>query len=340
MKKYSLLFVEGSFSLRQRLTEALKGHPELEVMDFSPAENKTIQILKSFIPSAVVCNAEFLTKDFIRWLSPFFSSGEVALLVYGELPPECMSLVGKNLSGSFSDFITLRNAEKEAVETFVLTILSKLKFFHPAAQIQTESRQKQELIPATKIIAIGASAGGPRVIKSILSRIPSNLNAGVVIAQHIPDEFASSLVKSLALESALPVLEAKDGLNIFNGHVYVAPGKSHLKVLKSIRGGGVCSVIPSDSGQIVKPSIDYLFTSLPHIYKKNVVGVVLTGIGQDGMIGMEALKKAGAKTILQDEATSMIYGMPKAVLSKVAVNFILPFPQIPGVALRLISEMD
>lgn len=339
MKKFSLLFVEGSFSVRQGLTDAIKGHPELEAMDFSPSEHKTIQILKSFIPSALVCNAEFLTRDFIRWLSPFFSSVEVALLVYGETPPECMSILGKNLSGSFSDFIPLKNTEKETIESFVLTLATKLNLFHPVFHTQTDSRQGKELTPASRIIAIGASAGGPRVIKSILNRLPKDLNAGVVIAQHIPDEFASSFVKSLGLESPLPVLEAKEGLNIFNGHVYVAPGKSHLKVFKSIRGGGVCSIVPAEPGQIVKPSIDYLFESLPLVFKKKIVGIVLTGMGHDGMKGMEALKNAGAKTIIQDEATSMIFGMPGAVLSKVSVDHVLSFPKIPSVALRLISEM-
>ena len=339
MRKFSLLFVEGSFQLRQRMTEVLKLHPELDVMDFSPAEHKTIQILKSFIPSAVVCNAEFLTKDFIRWLAPFFSSGEVALIVYGDFPPESMSLIGKNLPGVFFDFIPLRNSETSSVENFALTLSSKLNFFHPASQGASESRQIQELIPATKILAIGASAGGPRVIKSILNRLPRDLNAGVVIVQHIPDEFASSFVKSLAMESPLPVLEAKEGINIFNNHVYVAPGKAHLKVLKSIRGGGVCSISALSPSDVIKPSIDILFTSLPHVYKNRIVGMVLTGMGDDGMIGMETLKKAGAKTIIQDEATSMIYGMPKAVLSRVSVDYVLSFPQIPSVAMRLISEM-
>lgn len=339
MKKFSLLFVEGSCLVRQRMTEIIKHYSELDVMDFSPAESKTIQILKSFIPSAVVCNAEFLTRDFIRWLAPFFSSGEVALFVYGEAPPECMNLISKNLPGSFSDFIPLKNGENGSIETFLLTLSSKLNFFHPASQGQAGSRPVKNLTPATRIIAIGASAGGPRIIKSILNRLPKDLDAGVMIVQHIPDEFSSSFVKSLAIESSLPVMEAKDGMNIFNAQVYVAPGKFNLKVLKSIRGGGVCSVFPAKPGQVVRPSIDYLFDSLPPVYRNRVVGMVLTGMGDDGMIGMEALKKGGAKTIIQDEATSLIYGMPGAVLSKVSVDYVLPFPQIPSVALRLISEM-
>lgn len=339
MKKFSLLVIEGSFSVRQHMSDVLKNHPELDVMDFSTSEHKTIQILKAFIPSAIVCNREFITRDFIRWLAPFFSSGEVSLLVYGDTPPECMNSAAKNLSGSFTDFIPLKNAEKETIENLVLTLSTKLNLFHPLSKEPVSTKKTTDLVPALKVIAIGASAGGPRVIKSILSHLPADLNAGVVIAQHIPDEFASSLVKSLTIESPLPVLEAKDGLNIFNGHVYVAPGKSHLKVLRSMRGGGVCSIVPANPQQVVKPSIDYLFDSLPHIYKNKIVGIILTGMGDDGMIGMETLKKAGAKTIIQDEATSMIYGMPGAVLSKVSVDHVLSFPAIPSVALRLISEM-
>src|SRR5690606_33750859 len=159
-----------------------------------------------------------------------------------------------------------------------------------------------------RIIAIGASTGGTEAIKAVLTKLPAD-SPGVLVAQHIPKAFSASFARRLNDLSALNVAEAEDGQQVLAGHVYIAPGDRHLMLVRD----GARYVCRLDDGAPVnrhKPSVDVLFQSVARSAAQNAIGVILTGMGRDGARGLKEMRDAGSRTIAQDEATSVVWGMP------------------------------
>jgi two-component system response regulator WspF len=179
---------------------------------------------------------------------------------------------------------------------------------------------------APRLIAIGCSTGGPRALAAILSRLPGNLDAGIVVAQHVDARFAGGLAEWLREQSRLPVMVAKEGVMPEPGVVYLAETDDHL-VLGENR---LFHYTPEPANNPYRPSVDTLLFSLERNWPKKGVGALLTGIGRDGARGLLALRRAGWFTIAQDERTSVIYGMPKAAVELDAASAILPLEDIAG----------
>src|SRR5262249_14635656 len=171
----------------------------------------------------------------------------------------------------------------------------------------------QKLRTTDRIIAIGASTGGTEAIKDVLIQCPAD-TPGIVIAQHIPKAFSTPVAKRSHSCSPMTVYEAEDGQQILPGHVYIAPGDRHLLVVRD----GARYVCRLDDGLPVnrhKPSVDVLFRSVAQQAGANAIGVILTGMGKDGALGLKEMRDAGSPTIAQDEATSVVWGMPGEAVS-------------------------
>ncbi len=178
-----------------------------------------------------------------------------------------------------------------------------------------------------RVIAVGASTGGVQTFETLLTALPNTLGAGIVLVQHMPAGFTATLAARLAKMSGFDVIEARDGDRVFPGRVLVAPGGRHMQLRRS----GAQYLVEVKDGPLVnhhKPSVDVLFRSVAQCAGRNAVGVVLTGMGDDGARGLLAMRQAGAQTIAQDEATSVVYGMPKAAFELGAVEEVLPLPQM------------
>lgn len=177
------------------------------------------------------------------------------------------------------------------------------------------------------IVAIGASTGGPQALSQVLAALPADFPAAVLVAQHVDEQFAPGLASWLQHHSPLPVSIAKDGERVAAGRVYLAGSNDHL-VYERSGDGGVLRYTPHPRETAYRPSVDALFNSLAHSHRAPRVGVLLTGMGRDGGEGLLALRHAGALTIAQDQATSIVYGMPKAAADLKAAMEILPLPAI------------
>jgi two-component system, chemotaxis family, protein-glutamate methylesterase/glutaminase len=178
-------------------------------------------------------------------------------------------------------------------------------------------------------IAIGASTGGPVAIQEVLSTIPANFNHGIVVVIHMPKAFTGPFAERLNSKCALPVKEAADGDLLLPRHVLVAPGGRHVTFVRKGSGITVQTVsIDNYPRYVYIPSIDIMMTSLAEVSKGALLGVILTGMGSDGLNGMRCIKEKGGTTLVQDKATSTIYGMPKACIEAGIADEVLPLDRI------------
>ena len=192
------------------------------------------------------------------------------------------------------------------------------------------SRDAGRADPARAVVVIAASTGGPKALSEVVSHLPNSLNAAILVVQHMPDDFLRSLARRLSQLGSMPVSVASDNEPVLSGRVYLAPGNRHMSVvmehgLPRIRtegGPAICGV---------RPSADPLFTSAASAFRENVVGVVLTGMGRDGAEGLRAIRAAGGGAIVQDRASSIIYGMPRAALAAAGADRVVA-PRLVGAA--------
>lgn len=184
-----------------------------------------------------------------------------------------------------------------------------------------------------KVVAIGASTGGTEALASVLSSLPAN-SPGIVIVQHMPELFTRSFAERLNNLSAVSVKEAEDGDTVSPGRALLAPGNKHMLLKRS----GASYYVQVKSGPLVgrhRPSVDVLFKSVAQFAGANAVGVIMTGMGADGSDGLRDMHNNGAKTIAQDEASCVVFGMPKEAIVKGGVDHVAPLSRIPQMILQL-----
>ena len=204
------------------------------------------------------------------------------------------------------------------------------------AVIQKQTTPARHFKTTDKIIAIGASTGGTEAIKEVLMRLPATC-PGIVISQHIPAAFSEPFANRMNSVSQMTVFHAQDGQQILPGHVYIAPGDKHLLVERD----GARYVVRLNDGPPVnrhKPSVDVMFRSVAQNCGINAVGLILTGMGADGAMGLKEIQEAGAPTIAQDQKTSVVWGMPGEAVKLGAADKILPLEAIPKQILEMVSR--
>lgn len=189
---------------------------------------------------------------------------------------------------------------------------------------------------ATRVVAIATSTGGPRALAEVLAGLPRDLDAAVLVVQHMPAGFTRTLAQRLDAICPLPVAEAEEGVRITHGRVLLAPGGLHMRVVAQ-QGGHVVALDESPPIWGVRPSADPLFRSLAAEFPAATVGVVLTGMGRDGADGLRAIRVAGGKGVVQDRATSTIYGMPQAAMQIAGADRVSPLAGVAGAIVELVA---
>ncbi len=186
-----------------------------------------------------------------------------------------------------------------------------------------------------QIVAIGVSTGGPKALAEIIPDFPSDFPVPVLIVQHMPKGFTAEFAKSLNAKSQITVKEGEDGEAVRTGTAYIAPGGTHMKISQGA-SGKIIRITDDPPENNCKPSVDYCFRSVCNIYGKHTLAVVLTGMGRDGTTGSQLLHKSGARIIVQDEATSVVFGMQKEVIDAGAADNIYPLQKISSVISQLV----
>lgn len=216
------------------------------------------------------------------------------------------------------------------------------------ARLRTLRRTPARAIPArapsasgkcTRVIVIASSTGGPRALAEVIPSLPGDLGAAVLVVQHMPKDFTRSLAERLHSSSALPVAEAVDSELLRSNHVYMAPGGLHMTVEDS-PGGCVIRLAHSAPIWGVRPAADLLLKSAARVFGQSAIGVILTGMGHDGAEGLKAIRAAGGVGVVQDESSSLIYGMPQAALLAGGADRIVPLTEIANVLLELTRRQE
>lgn len=163
-----------------------------------------------------------------------------------------------------------------------------------------------------EVVAIGASTGGPGLLRQMISDLPADLPFPILIAQHLPPAFTLQLSQQMAGDSALMVVHAEEGMDVLPGVVYVAPGRVHMRVKRNARKKPIIEISDEPQGLYFKPSVDELLTSVASVYGRHSLGVIMTGIGHDGRQGAAAIKQQGGVIVTQSQSTCSVYGMPRS----------------------------
>lgn len=332
--KVRVVIVDDSALMRQLLSSCLSADPEIEVVGTAADPIEARDMIKALNPDVITLDVEMPRMDGVTFLRKIMTLRPMPVVMISTLTQAGAEVTLEALEIGAIDFIAKPTKDIGTVMTELAGELqAKVK---TAARVRVRARQFEQKPPkpkpvignlsSKKIVTIGASTGGVEALKAVLIHLPANCPP-ILITQHMPERFTASFARRLNNECAMTVTEACHGDAVEPGHVYIAPGARHLELAKS-SGKFVCRLTddPPVSGH--RPSVDVLFRSAAKIAGPDIVGVILTGMGKDGSEGMVQLRQAGATTIGQDEASSLIYGMPRVAFERGAVQRQYPLHDI------------
>ncbi|HSW14196.1 MAG TPA: chemotaxis response regulator protein-glutamate methylesterase [Solimonas sp.] len=332
------LVVDDSALVRSLLTEILSGDPEIEVVGTACDPYVARDKIKQLRPDVLTLDVEMPRMDGLTFLENLMRLHPLPVLMVSSLTERGAEITLQALELGAVDFVTKPKIDvAHGLQEYAEELRAKLKAVARARPrgpggarpaVQTAPRRATPFRTTERLIAIGASTGGTEAIKAVLEQMPPDAPA-VVITQHIPPAFSRPFAERMDRSSAMSVCEAADGQLIVPGHAYIAPGGRHLTV---VRDGAryVCRLNDAPPENRHRPSVDVLFRSVAKNAGKNAVGAILTGMGDDGARGLLELRQAGAHTLAQDEATSVVWGMPGSAVKLNAPEQVLPLERIAG----------
>jgi len=345
--KIRVLIVDDSAVIRHLLTEILNQAGDIEVVGTAHDPIFAAHKIKALSPDVITLDIEMPRMDGLAFLEELMKTDPIPVIMVSGLTQKGCETTIKALELGAVDYVPkpridissgvvnladeiikkVRIASKAKVRKIQKQILD-LKSLYSQLQIH-----RSELKTTTdKIIAIGASTGGTQAISGIITALPES-TPGIVIAQHMPPLFISAFAGRLNSISGFDVKEARAGDRVLRGTVLIAPGDEHM----TIRRNGALYYTEIKYGPLVnfvRPSIDVLFSAVAKYAGKNAIGIILTGMGEDGAKGLLEMKEAGAFTIAQDEDSSIVFGMPRKAIELNAVNKIASLTDIPRIILE------
>jgi len=359
-RRIRVLIVDDSALVRSLLSDILATDPGIEVVGVAGDAHVAREKIKSLNPDVLTLDVEMPKMDGITFLKNLMRLRPMPVVMVSSLTERGADVTLDALAIGAVDYLskpkidlaaTLKDYGDELIEKIkaasqasvraldpLRAALISAKPAHSADAVLPKADKPRQLRTTDRIIAIGASTGGTEAIKEVLVKMPPD-TPGVVIAQHIPKAFSTPFAKRMNDCCQVTVYEAQDGQQVLAGHVYIAPGDRHLMVVRD----GARYVLRLDDGLPVnrhKPSVDVLFRSVAQNAGRNAIGVILTGMGKDGARGLKEMQEAGSRTIAQDEATSVVWGMPGEAVSLGAAQHVLPLENVASKVRSLADSMD
>ena len=326
-KPVRVLIVDDSALIRQLLSTLLAEDPDIEVVGTAGDPYIARERIKALNPDVITLDVEMPNMDGLTFLRKIMSLRPMPVIMISTLTQAGADVTLEALEIGAVDFIAKPSSDAlNALPALASELQKKVKVAartrvraRPAAAAQPQGSRTRQLSPSAsgKIIAIGASTGGVEALKVVLTQLPPDCPP-ILVTQHMPPRFTAAFAERLNRECPMRVSEAVDGEIIARGHVYIAPGSHHLEIVR-FANQYRCSLNDGAPLSGHRPSVNVLFRSFARVCPNSTVGVILTGMGKDGADGMLELRKAGGTTIGQDEATSLIYGMPHVAFERGAV---------------------
>ncbi|MGE0583103.1 MAG: chemotaxis response regulator protein-glutamate methylesterase [Steroidobacteraceae bacterium] len=358
-RRIRVLIVDDSALVRRVLTEMLRSYAAIEVVGSASDAHMAREKIKQLNPDVLTLDVEMPKMDGLTFLRNIMRLRPMPVIMVSSLTEHGADVTLDALEIGAVDYLpkpkvdlaaTLADYGEELVAKIRAAAGARLqptvKRLLPVATIpryDTDAVLAKATAPrhfrtTDRVIAIGASTGGTEAIKDVLVGLPPD-TPGIVIAQHIPKAFSTAFARRMNTCSPMTVCEAEDGQQVLPGHVYIAPGDRHLLLIRD----GARYVCRLDDGLPVnrhKPSVDVLFRSVAQAAGRNAIGAILTGMGKDGAQGLREMREAGSTTIAQDEATSVVWGMPGEAVAVGGATHVLPLREIAGKLLQLAGDLD
>ncbi|MEM6050263.1 chemotaxis response regulator protein-glutamate methylesterase [Erwinia sp. P7711] len=342
MGKIRVLCVDDSALMRQLMTEIINSHADMEMVASAPDPLVARDLIKEFNPDVLTLDVEMPRMDGLDFLEKLMRLRPMPVVMVSSLTGKGSEVTLRALELGAVDFVTKPSLGiREGMLAYSQMIADKVR---AASRAKLHLRGPQgtpvmlkagPLLSSEKLIAIGASTGGTEAIRHVLQPLPATSPA-LLITQHMPPGFTRSFAERLNKLCQITVKEAEDGERILPGHAYIAPGAMHLELARS----GANYQVKLNEGPPVnrhKPSVDVLFKSVAQHAGRNAVGVILTGMGNDGAAGLLAMNKAGAWTIAQNEASCVVFGMPREAIALGGASEVVDLHQISQHMLTKIS---
>ncbi|MDA2921773.1 chemotaxis response regulator protein-glutamate methylesterase [Patescibacteria group bacterium AH-259-L07] len=335
-----VLIVDDSFFMRKLLRELLNSDAEIEVVGEAKDGVMAIEEAARLKPDVITMDYNMPKMDGAEATEKILSGSEplpVVIMLSAYVREEAEEAF-KSLRAGAVDFVLKPSGELSLdIDKVKQEIITKIKVAarahvrkHKVLKIKAR-KKKPRKETAAKAVIIGASTGGPPVVEDIIAGMPSNFSAAVLVVQHMPEHFTKTFAERLNKVSKIPVKEAEEGDIIKAGRVFIAPGGYHMKIEKMDTGKvfeNVVHLTKELPKHGLRPAIDVLMFSAAHSYVNQTIGVVLTGMGDDGREGMRAIKTVHGHTIVQDPETAVVDFMPKAVIEEGLADEILPPSEI------------
>lgn len=348
MKKYRVLVVDDSSFMRKVIRELIDSDPQLEVVGIATNGEEATLLNHVYLPDCITLDVEMPVMDGLTALKQIMKERPVPVIMLSSLTQDGRETTIEALLHGAVDYVpkpsgalslNLTDIKDTLLIKIKNAVQAKLAPLIPHSMLgQTNrwlERQGDHFKLSSELVCIGSSTGGPRALQTVLSQLPRDLSAPVLVVQHMPATFTTTLAARLNQSSKLTVKEAEDGDTLLKGLVYIAPGGRHMRVEKK----GERLVIALDDSPPVKglrPCYDYLLKSLIP-FKPRIVYAVLTGMGSDGSNGLIAIKEAlKVHAIAESEASSVIFGMPKASIQTGLVDEIL---NITDIAPKIVDQL-
>jgi len=347
MPPIRVLIVDDSVVVRKLLCEALEGIPEVHVAGTASTGAIALAKLPQLNPDVVTLDVEMPGLNGIQALAEIHKLyPKLPVIMFSTLTERGAAITLEALAQGAADYVT-KPSNSESLASAIAQVRRELvaKIVSLAGRNRGLAVSSQSVLPTKKkpgghaihVLAIGASTGGPNALAEVVPRFPADIPVPVVVVQHMPPLFTRFLAERLNAQSALSVQEAEAGVKLESGRVWIARGDYHMELAR--QGNAVVLTLNQDPAEnSCRPAVDVLFRSVAQVYGAGVLGVVMTGMGSDGARGAAHIREAGGEIFVQDEASSVVWGMPGAVVSCGAADKICPLPEISAEIVRRVSH--
>ncbi|GMV52085.1 MAG: chemotaxis response regulator protein-glutamate methylesterase [Nitrospira sp.] len=349
-----VLVVDDSAFMRKSLTTMLEEGKQIKVVGVARNGEEAIQQVLQLQPDVVTMDVEMPGMTGLQALQQIMAKHPVPILMVSSLTTEgaqetlqalewgAVDFIPKQLDGVASRIAEIQKqlVSKVLAATYAVGKLRRASTTHvPAkspAPAKALSSHAVSVTRGAKLIAVGCSTGGPQALFEIMPTIPADCPAAIVIVQHMPKSFTKPFADRLNGLCHLEVREAVHGDEVKPGRILVAPGGMQFRVSKKSITTTVVSLAPNVEHHAHAPSVDIMLQSVAAVYEERSIGVILTGMGHDGLEGMKAIKAAKGRTIAQDEASSVVYGMPKAVVESGCADKVVSLSKVVGEIMNMV----